>query len=197
MSAVRRPTSSLGSTKRWACSEVSFVVLYDANVLYPSPLRDLLIRVAQAGLVQAKWTDQILEEVFGNLATNRPDPDPRQLARTRELMNRAVRDCLVTAYEPLVDALDLPDPGDRHVLAAAIKARAQVIVTHNLKDFPSTVLEEWDIEAKSPDDFVLDQIDLSRETVYGPARRIADARGNRPATFADVLTMLERDGLVE
>jgi hypothetical protein len=88
-------------------------VLYDANVLYPSMLRDLLIRVAQAGLVQAKWTDQILDEVFGNLATNRPDLDPQRLARTRELMNRAVRDCLVTGYEPLVAAVDLPDPGSR------------------------------------------------------------------------------------
>ncbi|HET7385488.1 MAG TPA: hypothetical protein VFJ19_02340 [Nocardioidaceae bacterium] len=79
---------------------MSFVVVYDANVLYPSTLRDLLIRVAQAGLVQAKWTDQILDEVFGNLAANRPDLDPQRLARTRDLMNRAVRDCLVTGYEP-------------------------------------------------------------------------------------------------
>lgn len=176
---------------------MSFVVLYDANVLYPSTLRDLLIRVGQAGLVQAKWTDQILDEVFGNLATNRPDLDRQRLARTRELMNRAVRDCLVTGYEPLVDALDLPDPDDRHVLAAAIKARAQVIVTHNLKDFPSTVLEEWDMEARSADDFILDQIDLSRDSVYGAVQRIADSRVNPPATFSDVLAMLERDGLVE
>jgi len=176
---------------------VPFVVLYDANVLYPSTLRDLLIRVAQAGLVQARWTDHILDEVFGNLATNRPDLDPRRLARTRDLMNRAVRDCLVTGYEPLVDALDLPDPDDRHVLAAAIRARAQVIVTHNLKDFPSTVLEEWDMEAKSADDFILDQIDLSHDSVYGAVQRIADSRGNPSATFSDVLAMLERDGLVE
>ncbi len=176
---------------------MSFVVLSDANVLYPSTLRDLLIRVAQAGLVQAKWTDQILDEVFRNLATNRPDLDPQPLARTRDLMNRAVRDCLVTGYEPLVDALDLPDPGDRHVLAAAIKARAQVIVTHNLKDFPPTVLEKWDMEAKSADDFILDQIDLSRDSVYGAVQRIADSRGIPPATVADVLAMLERDGLVE
>jgi hypothetical protein len=112
-------------------------------------------------------------------------------------MNRAVRDCLVTGYEPLVDAIDLPDPDDRHVLAAAIKARAQVIVTHNLKDFPSTVLDRWDMEAKSPDDFVLDQIDLSRESVYGAVQRIADSRADPPATFADVLARLERDGLVE
>ncbi len=174
-----------------------FVVLYDANVLYPSTLRDLLIRVAQAGLVQGKWTHEILDEVFSNLIRNRPDLDPAKLARTRELMNSAVRDCLVTGYEPLIDSLTLPDADDRHVLAAAIKARAQVIVTNNLKDFPSAVLDAWDMEAKSPDDFVLDQIDLSRESVYSAVQRIADSRANPPATFADVLAMLERDGLVE
>jgi len=176
---------------------VSFVVLYDANVLYPSTLRDLLIRIAQAGLVQAKWTDQILDEVFGNLVANRPDLDPQKLTRTRELMNKAVRDCLVTGYEPLIDAVDLPDSDDRHVLAAAIKARAQVIVTNNLKDFPAAALEPWDMEAKSPDDFVLDQIDLSRETFYGAIQRIADSMANPPATLVDVLATLERDGLVE
>lgn len=176
---------------------MAFVVLYDANVLYPSTLRDLLIRIAQAGLVQAKWTDQILDEVIGNLAANRPDLDPQRLARTRELMNKAVRDCLVTGYEPLIDALALPDPDDRHVLAAAIKARAQVIVTSNLKDFPAAALAPWDMEVKSPDDFILDQIDLSRETVYGAVQRIADSMANPPAAVLEVLGMLERDGLVE
>ncbi|CUR55543.1 conserved hypothetical protein [metagenome] len=176
---------------------MSFVVLYDANVLYPSTLRDLLIRVAQAGLVQARWTDQILDEVFDNLAANRPDLDAQRLARTRDLMNRAVRDCLVAGYEPLIEAIDLPDPDDRHVVAAAIKARAQVIVTHNRKDFPSSVLQGWDMEAKSADDFILDQIDLNRDSVYVAVQRIADSRRDPAATFADVLGMLERDGLVE
>ena len=101
-----------------------------------------------------------------------PTSTRQKLARTRELMNRAVRDCLVTGYEPLIAALTPPDPDDRHVLAAAIKARAQVIVTHNLKDFPSSALEAWDMEAKPADDFILDQIDLSREAVYGAVQRI-------------------------
>lgn len=133
------------------------VVLYDASVLYPSTLRDLLIRVAQAGLVQAKWTDQILDEVLRNLQKNRPDIPPEKLDRLRKLMLASVRDCLVTGYEPLIGALQLPDPDDRHVLAAAIRARAQVIVTANLRDFPRETLKSWDIEAKSPDDFVVDQ----------------------------------------
>lgn len=127
---------------------MSFVVLYDANVLYPSTLRDLLIRIAAAGLVQAKWTEQILDEVFRNIRENRPDLSEAQLTRTRSLMLTAVRDCLVTGYEPLIPSVDLPDPDDRHVLAAAIRARAQVIVTDNLKDFPAQVLRQWDVESQ-------------------------------------------------
>jgi hypothetical protein len=98
------------------------VVVYDASVLYPSTLRDLLIRLVQSGLVTAKWTDRILDEVFGSLARDRPDLDPARLLRTRALMIRAVRDCLVHGWEPLVDVIGLPDPDDRHVVAAAIRA---------------------------------------------------------------------------
>lgn len=97
------------------------MVVYDANVLYPSTLRDLLIRIPQAGLVQTKLTGRILDEMFDNLMANRPDLRPAALARTRELMNEAVRDCLVTGYEPIIAGLDLPDPNDRHVLAAAME----------------------------------------------------------------------------
>ncbi|GAA2157711.1 PIN domain-containing protein [Pedococcus bigeumensis] len=176
---------------------MGFVVVYDANVLYPSTLRDLLIRIAQTGLVQAKWTDQILDEVFTNLRANRPDLDPARLDRTRDLMNRAVRDCRVTGYESLIEGLPLPDPDDRHVLAAAIRARAQVIVTNNLADFPADALQTWDIEAKSPDDFVLDQLDLNRDAVYGAVQRIADSWTNPPGTVADIIAALERDGLVQ
>ena len=92
---------------------MAFSVVHDANVLYPSTRRDLLIRIAQAGLVQAKWTDEILVEVFDNLIDNRPDLDPGALARTRELMVQAVRDCLVTDSELLIEPVELPDPDDR------------------------------------------------------------------------------------
>nr|WTB32140.1 PIN domain-containing protein [Streptomyces sp. NBC_00830] len=100
---------------------MAFVVIYDANVLYPNVLRDVLIRVAQAGLVQAKWTEAILDETFRNIKAKNPTLDHAALDRTRGLMMRAVRDCLVRGYEPLVEAIELPDPNDRHVLAAAIQ----------------------------------------------------------------------------
>lgn len=119
---------------------MGIAVVYGANVRYPSALRDLLIRLAQAGSVQARWTHRILDETFASLARNRPDLDPSRLRRTRELMVRAVRDCL--------EAVDLPDPTDRHVLAAAIKARAHIVVTWNVKDFPAECAVAWDVEAK-------------------------------------------------
>ena len=101
-----------------------FVVVYDANALYGNAQRDLLIRIAQSGLVQAKWTDQILDEMLSNLGKKRPDIPPEKLGTLRELMNKAVRDCLVTGYEPLIESLKLPDPDDRHVLAAAVRELA-------------------------------------------------------------------------
>lgn len=175
---------------------MAFIVIYDANVLYPSSLRDLLIRVGQAGLVQAKWTDDILDETFRNLKRNRPDLDETRLDRTRQLMNQAIRDVLVTGYQPLIPILGLPDPDDRHVLAAAIKAGAQLIVTQNTKDFPEEKLETWNLSANRADDFVLGLIDLDRQAVYAQVQRMADAWKNPPGTVDDVLNSLERDGLV-
>src|SRR5712691_1990601 len=104
--------------------EQPVIAVYDANILYPAPLRDLFIRVAQAGLVRARWTDAIHDEWLRNLLDNNPQLTPERLARTRTLMNEAVRDCLVTGYEDLIASLSLPDPNDRHVLAAAIRAGA-------------------------------------------------------------------------
>jgi predicted nucleic acid-binding protein len=176
---------------------MAFVVVYDANVLYPATLRDVLIRVAQDGLVQAKWTNQILDETFESIIKQHPGLDSKKLARTRDLMSGAIRDCLVTGYEPLINVVTLPDPDDRHVLAAAIKARAQVIVTNNIKDFPAPALEQWNVEAKTPDEFLLDQFHLSGPVLYGAIQRVADSWKNPPGTVNDVLDKLERTGLVE
>jgi predicted nucleic acid-binding protein len=174
---------------------MAFVVVYDASVLYPSALRDLLLRIAQSGLAQAKWTEHILDEMFAALARHRPDLEPAKLARTRGLMGTAVRDWKVTGYEPLIDSLKLPDPDDRHVLAAAIRARAQVIVTANLRHFPAEELRAWDIDPKSPDEFVRDQISLDRSAVYAAVQQIADSWRSPPGGIDDVLERLERSGL--
>src|SRR4051794_13773984 len=151
---------------------MAFVALYDANVLYPNTLRDLLIRIAQSGLVQAKWTDEVLDEVFRNLTKNRSDIDDAKLARLRSLMNDSIPDVLVTDFEPLISALELPDP-------------------------PRAELGRWGIEAKRPDDFVPEQIDRDVKVVYACVQQIVDSRKRSPETVDDVLRQLERSGLVE
>jgi predicted nucleic acid-binding protein len=174
-----------------------FIVVYDANALYPNTLRDLLIRIAQQPhLVQAKWTNEILDEMIRALRKNFSNVTEEQVGRLRDRMNRAVRDCLVEGYEPLVEILDLPDPDDRHVLAAAIKATAQVIVTRNVKDFPKGKLARWGVRAKSPDDFVRDQIEIDSRAVWACIQQIVDSRTRHPVTVDDVVAELVRDGLV-
>jgi predicted nucleic acid-binding protein len=173
-----------------------FIVIYDANVLVGNTLRDLLVRIAQTGLVQAKWTDRILDEALAAVQKIHSDIPPEKLARLRALMIDAVPDCLVTGHEPLIDGLHLRDPQDRHVLAAGIKSGAQVIVTMD-KDFTAEALEPWDIEAKHPDDFVLDQMDIDDRLIWGCVQQIVDSRKRRPVTTEDVLGELERSGLVQ
>lgn len=175
---------------------MAFIVVYDACVLYPAPLRDLLMRLAKSGYVRARWTETILDECFRNVAASRPELDQSALARTRQLMNSAIPDCLVTGYEPLITALNLPDPDDRHVLAAAIRCAAQVIVTANLRDFPAKQLKPYGLEAQHPDDFVLGIIDLAPGAVASIVVQQAAALKNPPSSLAELLDTLRRQNLV-
>ncbi|GAB1824096.1 PIN domain-containing protein [Herbidospora sp. RD11066] len=176
---------------------MTFAVVYDANVLYGNEVRDLLIRIARSGMVRAHWTNEILDEMVRNLATNRPDISPDKLAILRERMNAALPGALVAGYEALTESLKLPDADDRHVLAAAIKSGAEIIVTSNLKDFPVGAVETYGIVAMTPDDFVLDQLDLDEGTVRTCVQEIANGRTRPPKTFAAILDALERAGLIE
>ena len=117
-----------------------FTVIYDACVLYPAPLRDLLMRLAMTDLYRARWTDMIHDEWTRNVLKQRPDLRAEDLERTRSLMNAHVRDGLVTGFEHLIPSVELPDADDRHVVAAAIHGGASLIVTFNLKDFPPAAL---------------------------------------------------------
>jgi len=174
-----------------------FTVVYDANVLYSAPLRDLLIRLARTRLFHGRWTNAILDEVFRSLVANRPDLDPTALERTRRLVCDAVPDCLVDGWEPMVEGLSLPDPGDRHVLAAAIRAGAQVIVTANIKDFPPARLEPFSIEAQHPDVFIVGLIDLDPGAVVTVVHQQQKDLVRRPTSVPGLLDVLERQGLVQ
>lgn len=168
------------------------IAVYDACVLHDPALRDLLIRLARKpGLdIQAKWSEQILDEMVRSIAERRPDLDPARLERTRELMCEAIRDSLVIGHMSLVDELELPDPDDRHVLAAAIHARAEVIVTFNLHDFPLDALDRYGIEAEHPDDFVLQLLDVDAPSVIAAVVEQSAALTRPPQTVPELLDSL-------
>jgi predicted nucleic acid-binding protein len=166
--------------------------IYDACVLYPAALRDLLMHLALADLFHARWTDTIHEEWMRGVLRDRPDLTAEQLGRTRMLMDKSVRDCLVVDYEHLIPNLCLPDPDDRHVLAAAIHAHAKVIVTFNLDDFPAAILRDYDIEAMHPDEFIAGLFDMARPAVLAAVKRQRQGLKKPPMTASELLGVLER-----
>lgn len=170
-------------------------VVYDANVLYPAPLRDLLIRLGQSGLVRARWTETIHDEWMRSVLANNPHLTAERLLRTRALMNAAVRDCLVTGHEPLIDTLSLPDPDDRHVLAAAIHAEADAIVTYNLADFPRDTLAAFHLSAWHPDEFLISLLDIVPDVVLEAFQAQQLSLRNPPVTADELLSTLESRGL--
>lgn len=148
----------------------AFTALFDACVLYPAPLRDLMMRLATTGLFRARWSAAIHDEWTRVVLMTRPELAP-QLARTRDLMDSHVLDAVVTGYEPIIETLHLPDPDDRHVVAAAITGRADLIVTKNLKDFPADRLSPFGIRAQHPDVFVRRLLDLDEATALAAVAR--------------------------
>jgi predicted nucleic acid-binding protein len=173
----------------------SFVAIYDACIFYPAQLRDLLIRVAMTDLFKARWTDQIHDEWIRRLLIDRPDIQRERLEATRTRINESVPDCLVRHYEPHIAFLSLPDPNDRHVLAAAIQAQAGVIVTLNLRDFPSSALEPYGMAAQHPDEFLAHLFDLNQATVCSAVRGMRLALQNPAKAVDEHLDNLLRCGL--
>lgn len=173
-----------------------YTVLLDANVLYPAPMRDALMQLAITDLFKAKWTADIHREWIEALMRNQSGRDRAALERTRDLMDTSVRDCLITGYESLIPSLDLPDPDDRHVLAAAIVGRCDAIVTQNLKDFPDEALGPFGIETQHPDDFFSNQLSLAPGLVCSALRKVRARLKNPPKTAEEYLAILTQQGLV-
>lgn len=173
----------------------NFVAVFDACVLYPAPLRDLLLRLALTNLFRARWTELIHQEWMRSVLRDRPDLAPERLQRTRELMDSAVPDCLVTGHESLIEQLHLPDPDDRHVLAAAIRCQAGVIVTYNLADFPVESIAAHGIEAQHPDEFVMHLHDLAPGAVCAAVRDQREALQNPAKSVRELLDIFLALGL--
>jgi predicted nucleic acid-binding protein len=175
---------------------IATVALLDANVLYPALLRDLLLQLAFSGLFQARWSADIDSEWKRNLLLNRPDLET-QITATQAMMHRAIPDALVTGFAQLIPGVSLPDPDDRHVLAAAIATTADVIVTYNLKDFPAVTLAAYGIEALHPDEFLKTMAVALPTPFFGSVHECL-VRLTRPRiSTQSYLAMVERLGLRE
>lgn len=171
------------------------VAILDACVLYPAPLRDLLLSLAQQELYRPKWSVLIQEEWRRNLLNNRPDLSEAQLNRTSKLMDNAFPDAEVRKFQQFIQSIELPDPDDRHVLAAGISCHADVIVTFNLKDFPDASLQEYAIEAVHPDQFVADLVNFDEENSATAFHHQVERLKDPPKSPDDVLNALKQNEL--
>jgi len=173
---------------------VTFTVLLDANVLVPVSLADTLLRAAEQGLYTPLWSERVLVEVRRAILKVHPHIAAGRLDARIHAMNRAFEDALVVGWESLEAGITLPDRDDRHVVAAAIRGKADIIVTCNLKDFPPKALELLGIEALSPDDFLQDLLDLAPEAMTAVIWSQAAATAHPPLTVSGVLTSLRQAG---
>ncbi|MFC4148592.1 putative toxin-antitoxin system toxin component, PIN family [Micromonospora mangrovi] len=174
-----------------------FSALLDANVLVPNALRDTLLRVAEADFYRPLWSQDILAETRRTILRLRPDVDPHRLDTMFTCMNAAFNDALVTGYEPLVEGMT-NDMGDRHVLAAAVAGRADVIVTNNVKHFPQAAVGPLNIEVLRPDRFLCLQYDLAPAPVVEIIKRQSDetgrAAGKPRLSVEELLEVLSNGG---
>lgn len=172
------------------------IVLLDACVLYPAALCDLLMRLAVHDLIQAKWSEKIHDEWMTAVLRERPDLTRVQLERTRQLMDLHAGDCLVSGHEWRIDNLSLPDENDRHVLAAAIEADADAIVTWNLGDFPEETLAAQGIDRWTPDELLLQLLFWNEDAVVKLMREHRASLKNPPKSAQNYLDTLEQQRLV-
>ena len=171
------------------------ITLLDANVLYPSLIRNLLMHCATRGLIAARWTAAIHEEWIRNLHADRPDLSVERLHRTRQLMEQALPDADVTGYEHLIADLRLPDPDDAHVLAAAIHVEAEWLVTQNVRDFPAVELSRHGIQAVTPDDLMCLLLEQRSEDVREVVEALRESLRSPPYTHAGLVERLRAVGL--
>ena len=179
-----------------------FTAFVDACCLVDVLRRDLLLSLAEASFYGIRWSAAVLEERERALATTVlprrwGDEAPAKAKAAIAAMVRAFEDATVTGFEPLIPGdAGLPDPGDAHVVAAAVKTRASVIVTENLRHFPSHILHPLDMEAKSADDFIADTIDLDIGRAVAAIRRMGRRYKGR-VDGPQLLLHMEKRGLTQ
>lgn len=174
---------------------VKFTCVLDTNVIYPIDIRDLLFWFAYFELYTPKWSKQIFDEWEGVM--RRKGIPEVEIKKRLDVAHKAFPDAMVKNYESLVHTLELPDEKDRHVLAAAIKTNANIIVTNNIKDFPANYLGGFGLSAKSADDFIADTIDLNNEVACKAFKALVLNRTNPNLDEFEMLDRFRKVGLKE
>ncbi|HET9061578.1 MAG TPA: PIN domain-containing protein [Acidimicrobiales bacterium] len=171
-----------------------FSVVFDACVLVPIALTDTLLRIGERGLYRPLWSARIVTEAIDAIAEIHPGLDVGLVRRRFAIMDEVFEDARVDGWEALEATVALPDPDDRHVLAVALRGRADAIITANTRDFPPEVVGPLNIEIIDPDSFLLDQLDLAPRIVLEVLRE-QSAHTRRPALSpVDLLARLARAG---
>lgn len=173
------------------------IVVLDACVLFPAGLRNLMMWLAVNDLICPKWSEVIHEEWMRNVLAKRPDLTREQLERTRDLMNRHAEGCLVEGYERHLAKISLPDPGDVHVLAAAMECGAEGIVTWNVTDFPETETARFGITVLTPDRLLGQLIECKEDEVIAAMREHRLSLKHPAMEGTEYLEHLRRQGLTE
>ena len=164
----------------------TLTVVFDANVFFSIRLTSLLLELAMSGLFRARWSADIHREWMTAVSEHRGIAI-EQLAGRREAMDLAVPDGIVSGYEDFMTGLYLPDPSDRHVLAAAIRCGADAIVTFNTKDFPEHAISKFGLRTQVPDDFILDIEDSDPGVLIDAARNDLAHYQNPPLTIDEYI----------
>jgi predicted nucleic acid-binding protein len=175
----------------------TFTAFFDSNVFFGARLRSIIMTLAQTNAFRARWSEDVHREWMQAVIKRRPELTLHDLESTRRQIDAAVLDCLVTGYEGLTTSLNLPDPKDCHVLAAAIVAKSSAIVTFNLKHFPDEALRPYGIHAVHPDKFLLDIDGLTNEALFRAVEADRKHYANPPLALDDYLNDLRAAGVPE
>ena len=171
--------------------------VFDSCILYPFHLRNIIVQAAVDRLVEARWTDEIHDEWIRNLMVQVPAIPMERLQITRQLMNRALPTATIGGYEEHIPRVTLPDPDDRHIVAAGIAANASLVLTWNLRHFPANELKKFGLRRMTPDAFLSGLFDKIPDPVISS---LANARRNLSKTrvsASDFIYILERQKLVQ
>jgi len=170
----------------------TFPVVLDTCVLFPATLRDTLLLAAESGLYQVHWSDETLVELRRSLIRE-IGMDDAKAENLVDIINGFFPEAGIQHWEDLAMVMK-NNKKDRHVLAAAVKARAEVIVTENLRHFPKAALRGYRIEAQPPDKFLCSLLDLYPRPMMHVITRQAGEKDRPPMTVGDVLRRLTNSG---